>query len=159
VNVRATVHLMTAKWSIAIAIVAAMVAASGAASADRRITLESGVEDAMKTALGEALNDPESARFRKIKAMWRDELGIGVCGELNAKNGFGGYVGYRPFVAVLGKDPAAQWVYEIAGSTDVDALHRVLAACADLGLGQPPPPNPKAVAKTKAKIYYDRLLK
>ncbi|WP_226817317.1 hypothetical protein [Advenella sp. FME57] len=38
-----------------------------------------------------ALKDPESATYRNQR---------GVCGEVNAKNGFGGFTGYRRYVAV-----------------------------------------------------------
>ncbi|HEX7385825.1 MAG TPA: hypothetical protein VF285_00935 [Castellaniella sp.] len=37
------------------------------------------------------LKDPDSAKFRNQ---------YGVCGEVNAKNALGGYVGYRRFIAV-----------------------------------------------------------
>lgn len=37
------------------------------------------------------LKDPDSAQFRNQ---------YGVCGEVNAKNALGGYVGYRRFIAV-----------------------------------------------------------
>lgn len=64
------------------------------------------VDDA--TALADAqrvvarkLRDPESARFaeveRRAKNM-RGEAADIVCGRVNAKNAFGGYVGQRPFV-------------------------------------------------------------
>lgn len=35
------------------------------------------------------LKDPDSAKFRNVK---------GVCGEVNAKNGFGAYGGYKKFI-------------------------------------------------------------
>ena len=38
------------------------------------------------------LKDPDSAQFRELR-----EVSGGVCGEYNAKNAMGGYVGYRPF--------------------------------------------------------------
>lgn len=41
-----------------------------------------------------ALRDPRSADFRNDR-----ERGAVLCGEVNAKNGFGGYTGYRRFVA------------------------------------------------------------
>ncbi len=54
---------------------------------------------ATKSMLRERLRDPESARFRRIRA-WRSAAGdVILCGELNARNGFGGYVGYRSFYA------------------------------------------------------------
>lgn len=40
------------------------------------------------------LKDPESARFSELKYV---EHSQGVCGLVNAKNGFGGYVGNRVF--------------------------------------------------------------
>lgn len=45
------------------------------------------------------LKDPDSAQFRNIVVRKSsDGKGIfGVCGEINAKNSYGGYVGFRPF--------------------------------------------------------------
>lgn len=43
------------------------------------------------------LRDPDSASFRSV---FVTPNGLMVCGEVNAKNGFGGYVGYRAFLAV-----------------------------------------------------------
>jgi hypothetical protein len=41
--------------------------------------------------VADTLKDPDSARFRNQKS---------VCGEVNAKNSYGGYVGFRRFIAV-----------------------------------------------------------
>ena len=41
--------------------------------------------------------DPDSAKFRKLSVVRGS-----VCGEVNSKNGFGGYVGYKRFVSVAG---------------------------------------------------------
>jgi len=41
------------------------------------------------------LRDPESARFRDVRR--NTEKGA-VCGYVNAKNGYGGYVGEAPFI-------------------------------------------------------------
>ena len=46
------------------------------------------------------LKDPNSAQFRNLKILDNDR---GMCGEVNAKNAFGGYVGFSAF-AVDGKD-------------------------------------------------------
>lgn len=43
------------------------------------------------------LKDPESATFRNV-----EQYPTGVCGEVNARNSMGGYVGYRGFVVGLG---------------------------------------------------------
>jgi hypothetical protein len=50
-----------------------------------------------KTTAAYDLKDPESAKFRNIVVV-RDS----VCGEINAKNSMGGYVGYKRFFAVGG---------------------------------------------------------
>ncbi|CAO3431391.1 hypothetical protein [Azospirillum doebereinerae] len=46
------------------------------------------------------LNDPNSAMFRDVR-IFNKNLNSGVCGEVNAKNMFGGYPGYRKFVTTL----------------------------------------------------------
>jgi hypothetical protein len=43
------------------------------------------------------LNDPESARFQNVRPAAK-AAGF-ICGEVNAKNRYGGYVGFREFVA------------------------------------------------------------
>lgn len=44
------------------------------------------------------LRDPESARFQGLfEGYDRKKREIVVCGEVNAKNGLGGYVGFVPF--------------------------------------------------------------
>lgn len=47
------------------------------------------------------LKDPESARFTGIAAARSPSGAIAVCGYVNAKNSFGGYVGAKPFVGTL----------------------------------------------------------
>ena len=45
------------------------------------------------------MRDPDSARFRNLRKVRSDmDQGWKVCGEINAKNAYGGYVGYRVFV-------------------------------------------------------------
>jgi len=48
--------------------------------------------------------DPESAQFRneKLHGDWSVKGSI-LCGEVNAKNGMGGYVGFTPFWAASGE--------------------------------------------------------
>jgi hypothetical protein len=50
-----------------------------------------------KDVVAGQLKDPESARFKNLKAR---EDGMYLCGEVNAKNSFGGYVGFRRFYAL-----------------------------------------------------------
>jgi len=44
------------------------------------------------------LKDPNSAQIRKV---YRNSFGSGFvyCGEVNGKNAYGGYVGFKPFVS------------------------------------------------------------
>lgn len=51
-----------------------------------------------KNAVKENLKDPESATFRKLFLV-KNQKGEAVCGEVNAKNSYGGYVGFQPFVS------------------------------------------------------------
>jgi hypothetical protein len=46
------------------------------------------------------LKDPDSAIFRneRIIGTWISKKAI-LCGEVNAKNSMGGYVGYKPFTS------------------------------------------------------------
>lgn len=47
-----------------------------------------------KQILADGLKDPDSVKFRNVKLF---RATGSVCGEYNAKNSYGGYVGYTPF--------------------------------------------------------------
>lgn len=51
-----------------------------------------------KDQVRKMLNDPDSAQWRRLSAS--DGM---VCGQVNAKNAFGGYVGYRSFMVKDGE--------------------------------------------------------
>lgn len=53
-----------------------------------------------KSTITRDLKDPESARFRNlgIYKSTTGKGGVSVCGEINAKNSYGAYTGYRKFV-------------------------------------------------------------
>lgn len=60
-----------------------------------------------KTAVSKGLKDPDSAQFRGMyltrepaQSQGKTYMVDHVCGEVNAKNGYGGYVGYRRFAVV-----------------------------------------------------------
>jgi hypothetical protein len=74
------------------------------------------------------LKDPESADFRNVSVA---QDGLTVCGEVNAKNSFGGYVGYRPFLTV------GDYV-DIAKDGRLETAQRYTAACTEPA---PPPTN------------------
>lgn len=49
-----------------------------------------------KRVVGASLFDPSSAQYRDV-----DQHGQFLCGEVNAKNRLGGYIGYRKFRATF----------------------------------------------------------
>lgn len=51
-----------------------------------------------KQALKEILKDPESAQFRNVQ-LKSYAGGAVICGEVNAKNSYGGYIGAEDFMA------------------------------------------------------------
>lgn len=57
--------------------------------------LKRDTEQAAMEAVKSKLNDPDSAKFRDVKRLGP----LNYCGWVNAKNGFGGYVGYSLFFA------------------------------------------------------------
>ena len=49
------------------------------------------------------LKDPDSAKFRDI-GIYKSTTGKGgvtVCGEINAKNAYGAYIGFRRFMVLM----------------------------------------------------------
>ncbi|NBX02899.1 MAG: hypothetical protein EBR02_02295 [Alphaproteobacteria bacterium] len=62
---------------------------------------EPSTEEAIKAkeSVKLALKDPESAQFRNLKL---DIFGD-VCGEVNARNSFGGYTGFKVFQIIKGR--------------------------------------------------------
>lgn len=54
---------------------------------------------AAKNIIKKRLRDPDSAEFKNLIAKRRDGKIFIVCGEVNAKNGFGGMTGFQPFMS------------------------------------------------------------
>lgn len=50
-------------------------------------------------AVARSLKDPDSAQFRNDRVWVHRDGSARLCGEVNAKNGFGGFAGYRRFIA------------------------------------------------------------
>lgn len=53
-----------------------------------------------QAAITYGFKDPDSAKFRNVRYVKYEER-IVICGEVNAKNSYGGYVGYENFIAGL----------------------------------------------------------
>ena len=51
-----------------------------------------------KKAIADSLKDPSSAQFRNVRLVEYLD-GVVVCGDVNGKNSYGGYVGFTNFVS------------------------------------------------------------
>lgn len=51
-----------------------------------------------KDFVREHLKDPKSAEFRNVYPSQTPKGTPAICGEVNSKNAFGGYTGYKPFI-------------------------------------------------------------
>lgn len=58
-------------------------------------------EYSLKKILTDKFKDPTSAKFRDVQIYKQMPTEMYVlCGEVNAKNGFGAYTGFKPFVSI-----------------------------------------------------------
>jgi hypothetical protein len=57
---------------------------------------------AAKMNLEAALKDPDSAKYRNLFVSRISGGGLALCGEVNSKNGFGGYTGFKGFTVMPG---------------------------------------------------------
>lgn len=71
------------------------------------------------------LRDPDSAEFRETRFYSGGRVPV-VCGEVNSRNGFGGYTGYQRFIA-SGDDQSIAFV-----ASDVEAGDTLDAAWEEL---------------------------
>ncbi|OTA15240.1 exported hypothetical protein [Xenorhabdus beddingii] len=56
----------------------------------------------VESELKVSLKDPDSAKFKHVNLIQDSESSIDIyCGQVNAKNSYGGYVGFKPFIMVL----------------------------------------------------------
>lgn len=71
------------------------------------------------------LKDGESARFEKLFLSEEQDGTTALCGEVNAKNAFGAYVGFGRFVGVAG----SALLEQATGKAGMDAVWK--AACSN----------------------------
>src|SRR5215211_5246452 len=74
--------------------------AGSGATVTQPTTLTAAQRSTVEQFVRSVLKDPESARFGDIRAGSAAE-GITICGQVNAKNSFGGYTGMTTFFGVL----------------------------------------------------------
>jgi len=106
---------------------------SNSAIADEAgMTLDDATSSAVVRSVEAKLIDPSSARFEQIRAAHDPANGrLVVCGLVNAKNSFGGYVGRTPFVARQ-TEGEGQFFTFIGGSETARAS--AVRICKDLGI-------------------------
>jgi hypothetical protein len=106
---------------------ASLEAVAALASSSTTITMnDNQLIDSSLQAARSMLKDPSSAQFEQIRLVDYQD-GKVVCGEVNAKNSYGGYVGFRPFVA----GPIGATFYEQSEHPDIEraANAGLLDAC------------------------------
>jgi len=111
--------MRTGGTSVAIIVLSAILAPATAVSDT--------IEDA-KTAVLAKLKDPESARFSALRTK-QDEHGEWVCGFVNAKNSYGGYVGNKEFRFLAGRGVA---IIGGGGEISTDPLDAIAARNAEI---------------------------
>lgn len=88
--------------------------------------------DKIKEAVARRLKDPDSAKFGDIYAVGDKKIGgkyiVHICGHVNAKNAFGGYVGNRAFLIRM--DTMELRMADGTGSTANAVIRDYNAICA-----------------------------
>lgn len=102
-------------WLIRLALCALLVACLTAAGQPaKKSSADAATTKRLHAAVVETLRDAESARFRgeylSLAEDGQDPAVRSLCGEVNAKNAYGGYVGFTRFIAnsegMMAFDPA-----------------------------------------------------
>tara|TARA_B100000749_G_C18387913_1_gene448917 strand:+ start:245 stop:748 length:504 start_codon:yes stop_codon:yes gene_type:complete len=91
------------------------------------VEVEPTIDEQARELVAKSLLDPESARFRNVvrrpfstgtNSVPDDLGGFIYCGEVNGKNAFGGYAGFKTFAIAFGEahvgnpdDPASELAY------------------------------------------------
>lgn len=80
---------------ILLALMTATILGCGASPAGKK-------EAELKKEVASRLKDPDTVKFQNTKLVNVTSTEVALCGELNAKNSYGGYVGYVRFIATQG---------------------------------------------------------
>jgi hypothetical protein len=72
-------------------------------------------EKLLQEAFQGTLKDADSAKFRAIRYKMDAPEGWTMCGEVNAKNSYGGYAGFQPFYVMVFKLAAEPVEYSVVG--------------------------------------------
>lgn len=104
-----------------------------------------GAVSAAQDKVRERLRDPGSAVFRNVRLIESRVDGIGaVCGEVNARNGFGGMSGFGPFRVHVERGPQNQQMMGVPLVTDQGiSLSGAMAQLCQPGFDPTPPARPR----------------
>lgn len=76
---------------------------------------EQGYTNAAISSLSANLRDPDSLELKLVHTSVIDKNRAIVCGMFNAKNGFGGYSGFKPFIAMGTFEAGSTWAITYSG--------------------------------------------
>lgn len=113
---------------------------------DTRNVLTFEQQKALFAGLSDRLRDPASTQLRLLRRSTKNKLQI--CGELNAKNGFGAYVGFAPFMGAIVGDRAVLVLLDREVVINMPA--EVAAQLAKFGCSEAAKPAPRAAVQADA---------
>lgn len=86
--------------------------------------------------VADLMKDPESTKFRKSKIVKGDDSIDTLCGEINSKNSYGGYVGFKSFaVAVINRGQSITVVPDLLSIDEGEGLPPVYRKKCGLDIG------------------------
>jgi hypothetical protein len=94
---------MLSKKPFVVVAALSLAACAGVDHAGPEVSLPKAAQQSVATAVANQMKDPNSAELRNWHAFQSDK-GLIVCGEVNSKNSYGGYVGFTHFVAHASPD-------------------------------------------------------
>lgn len=87
-----------------------------------------------KEAVSRKMRDPSSVQFRELRTVKQADGTRAVCGEYNAKNAFGAYVGFEGFVFHEGRVYLQKASVDLSDARDIELTTEGLRAHNDLCL-------------------------
>ncbi|WP_124919310.1 hypothetical protein [Burkholderia cepacia] len=118
----------------ALTVTTALFVSHNAMSAETQRQASKAELTSITTKIKSVAKDPDSVRVRNVVARRDDDGLVKFCGELNAKNSYGGYTGFRPFSAFAAKNGARVTFVEVFG---IDDPELAATACERDGLTLP----------------------
>lgn len=111
-------------------LVSALLVSAGGAAAAEPYQLSDAERALVEASIKRGMRDPAAAQFQRVAAA-KDGANGFVCGMVNGKNGFGGYVGFLPFYGRLLEGGE----FKLAAiAKDRQTSHQIAMACANKGL-------------------------